>query len=60
MRLLYGAPPDPGRWQRKLDEALPKMAEEIARQKRIAREKELLGVALFNLLAPLSGEEPIE
>ena len=58
MRLLYGTPPAPDRW-RELDAAMPKLAEEWARERRLETEREALGKALFNLIAPMCGEEPL-
>jgi hypothetical protein len=56
MRLLYGAPPDRRTWRGLSGSPLP---EELARTFRIENEKRELGKALFNLLAPLCGEEPL-
>jgi hypothetical protein len=57
MRLMYGTPPDPSRWSRSFDPDT--FAEEVARKTREHRERLALGTALFNLLAPLTGEEPL-
>lgn len=57
MRLLYGTPPEPGR-SRSLEGRL--WPEEVARRLRIEREKRALGEALWDLIAPLCGEDPIK
>lgn len=59
MRLVYGAPPDPRRNLRRLDEALAQMPEEAARELRQLGERHTLGKALYNLIAPACGEEPL-
>jgi len=57
MRLLYGSPPSPGRGRDLLviDKRLADIAAALQRQQ---GENEL-GKALFNLIAPLCGEEPM-
>ncbi len=58
MRLVYGSPPNPARGARELVEGL-KFPEELARKLREANERAELGKALFNLIAPACGEEPL-
>jgi hypothetical protein len=57
MRLLYGSPPSPGRGRDLLviDKRLADIAASLQRQQ---GENEL-GKAMFNLIAPLCGEEPL-
>ncbi len=58
MRLVYGAPPNPARGQRELLAGL-QLPEEFARKIREANERVDFGKALFNLIAPACGEEPL-
>jgi hypothetical protein len=57
VRLVYGAPPDQQRWSRERNAT--GWPEELAKTLRIEREKRELGKALYNLIAPLAGEEPL-
>lgn len=60
MRLVYGAPPSMSRNDlRRFNERDITTPEEWARLQRERRERELFGVALFNLIAPACGEEPL-
>ena len=57
MRLLYGTPPSPGRGRDLL--VVDKRLEELAASLQRQRGEDDLGKALFNLIAPLCGEEPL-
>ena len=59
MRMVYGAPPDPSRDLRRLDAAIAAMSEEDARKLRQFSERATFGKALYNLIAPACGEEPL-
>lgn len=60
MRLVYGAPPVPSsEWLRRVNDALAQMPEEHAREMRLRYEYAAFGRALFNLIAPVCGEEPL-
>jgi len=54
MRLMYGTPP-----VRPRDQVSDLWPEAIAKLNRERAEREAFGKALFNILAPLTGEEPL-